>query len=62
MNPTVKTGYHIESQDQAIDLVCGMNVSTENNPLQTEYKGTIYYFCSPGCKEHFDIEPEMYVD
>jgi Cu+-exporting ATPase len=38
-----------------------MNVSYENAMARSEYNGQTYYFCSLGCKEDFDREPERYV-
>ena len=49
---------------EGIDLVCGTDVrelvSSTPTP-RTEYKGTIYYFCSEHCKEAFNKEPERYL-
>lgn len=46
----------------AIDPICKMEVDTENPPGgQSEYQGTSYYFCAPGCKVAFDQEPEKYL-
>ena len=43
----------------AIDPVCLMEVDTANPPGgQSEYQGTSYYFCGPGCKVAFDRGPE----
>ena len=43
----------------AIDPVCLMEVDTENPPGgRSEYQGTDYYFCGPGCKVAFDRDPE----
>ena len=43
----------------AIDPVCLMEVDTENpSGGQSEYQGTTYYFCGPGCKVAFDRDPE----
>ena len=43
----------------AIDPVCLMEVDTDNPPGgHSEYKGTDYYFCGPGCKVAFDRDPE----
>ena len=46
----------------AIDPICKMEVDTEN-PLggQSEYQGTTYYFCAPGCKKAFEQEPKKYL-
>ncbi len=46
----------------AIDPICKMEVDTDNpSGGQTEYQGTSYYFCAPGCKVAFDQEPEKYL-
>ena len=43
----------------SIDPICKMEVDTGNPPGgQSEYQGTIYYFCAPGCKVAFDREPD----
>ncbi|HEX9017538.1 MAG TPA: YHS domain-containing protein [Anaerolineaceae bacterium] len=43
------------------DPVCGMDVDPKNAQWKSDYKGTTYYFCSPGCKKDFDKEPERYL-
>ena len=46
----------------AIDPICKMEVDTDNpNGGSSEYNGTSYYFCAPGCKVAFDSEPEKYL-
>ncbi len=46
----------------AIDPICKMEVDTDNpNGGSSEYQGTTYYFCAPGCKVSFDAEPEKYL-
>ena len=46
----------------ALDPICKMDVDTETPPGgQSEYEGTTYYFCAPGCKVAFDKEPEKYI-
>ena len=46
----------------AIDPICKMEVDIDNPPGgQSEYQGTSYYFCAPGCKVAFDQEPERYI-
>ncbi len=45
------------------DLVCDMQVDEQeaaSKGLTSEYQGTTYYFCSPGCKRQFDQNPERY--
>jgi YHS domain-containing protein len=47
---------------KAIDPVCQMQVDTDNPPGgRSEYQGTSYYFCAPGCKRVFDQDPEKYL-
>lgn len=48
-------------QDTHRDPVCGMEVTYETAQARSEYNGQTYYFCSLGCKEDFDREPERYV-
>jgi YHS domain-containing protein len=46
----------------AIDPICKMEVDTDNPPGgQSEYQGTAYYFCAPGCKVAFERDPEKYL-
>lgn len=42
------------------DPVCGMQVEEQSATGKSEHKGETYYFCSAGCKERFDQEPERY--
>ncbi|MDF1515599.1 MAG: YHS domain-containing protein [Anaerolineae bacterium] len=46
---------------QVIDPVCGMTVEPETAAAKTEYQGTTYYFCAPGCKVAFEKQPEKYL-
>jgi YHS domain-containing protein len=43
------------------DPVCGMDATPETAAGKFEYKGTVYYFCSPGCKRDFEKDPEKYL-
>lgn len=45
-----------------VDPVCGMDVTPETAAATSEYKGTTYYFCAPGCKKSFDKDPEKYLN
>lgn len=45
----------------AKDLVCGMDVDEKTAQFTTKYKGKMYYFCAPGCKKTFDLNPEKFV-
>ncbi len=46
---------------QAIDPVCKMTVETQTAQHKSDYQGTTYYFCAPGCKRAFDKEPGKYL-
>lgn len=46
----------------AKDPVCGMSVDERRAVYKTEYKGKTYFFCSRGCKETFEKNPEKYVE
>ena len=46
----------------AKDPVCGMQVNKEKAAATSMYKGETYYFCKPGCKTHFDKEPEKLLE
>lgn len=43
------------------DHVCDMDVDEATAAAKTEYAGDTYYFCSQGCKEKFEADPENYV-
>ncbi|HDH04268.1 MAG TPA: YHS domain-containing protein [Nitrospirae bacterium] len=45
----------------AQDPVCNMDIEESKAGATTAYKGETYYFCSAGCKENFEKEPEKYV-
>ena len=46
----------------AVDPICQMDVDVDNPPGgQSDYQGSTYYFCAPGCKAAFDGEPEKYL-
>lgn len=45
----------------ARDPVCGMDVDEGQAAATSEYMGTTYYFCSKGCKQAFDQNPQQYV-
>jgi P-type Cu+ transporter len=45
----------------ALDPVCHMTVKDDKAAETSEFKGTTYYFCSPGCKASFDEDPGMYL-
>ena len=50
-----------EIHETAIDPVCGMTVDPGTARRTSEYQGTTFYFCSPGCKKAFDADPSGYL-
>jgi Cu+-exporting ATPase len=51
-----------EMADTVRDPVCGMMIDPNTAAGKSEYRGRTYYFCSPGCKQTFDAQPEKYAD
>jgi len=45
----------------AVDPICGMTVDPGSARHISEYKGRTYYFCSAGCKNEFDKQPETHM-
>ncbi len=45
----------------ATDPVCGMTVEPTTARKTSDYQGTTFYFCSPGCKKAFDADPAAYL-
>lgn len=56
------TERHWVMDTSIVDPVCWMDVARKSIAGKSEYNGRTYYFCSPGCKEAFDSDPELYVD
>lgn len=44
------------------DPVCGMKISKRKAAGVVEHHGTLYYFCSTGCREKFEKEPKKYTE
>ncbi len=56
-------GFQVEEkEDFVLDLVCGMELEPEEAKFTSTYKNKTYYFCSEGCKQHFDNDPEKYAE
>lgn len=49
------------SQPTYKDPVCGMEISRNTAPSETEYEGKTYYFCAPVCRDQFLEDPAKYV-
>ncbi len=45
----------------AVDPICKMDVDEDTAQFKSDYNGTTYYFCAPGCKKAFDENPEKYI-
>lgn len=52
---------HGHGGQAAKDPVCGMSVDPETAKHYTEHNGENYYFCSAGCKDKFEGDPEHYL-
>jgi hypothetical protein len=44
------------------DPVCGMRVDRYQTPHKTRWQEQTVYFCSAGCKDSFDADPDAYGD
>ena len=42
------------------DPICGMMVDEKKTTLKSEFAGQTFYFCAPGCKKKFDVDPSKY--
>ncbi len=51
----------MESTGTATDPVCGMMVNTRTAEYRSFRGDETYYFCSAGCKERFDKDPDKYL-
>ena len=49
-----------ERKSTHFDPVCGMTVDTQTAAGAAEFEGSTYHFCSLGCLESFEKEPEKY--
>jgi YHS domain-containing protein len=45
----------------AIDPICHMVVDEKTAKYTSSYNGKKYYFCAPGCKKAFEVNPKRYV-
>lgn len=45
----------------AKDPVCGMEIDERTAAGRSQYGGTTYYFCAPGCMQAFDDDPEKFL-
>lgn len=42
------------------DPVCGTNIDEQRAAGKSDYQGKTFYFCSQGCKQKFDENPQDY--
>ncbi|MPZ50666.1 MAG: YHS domain-containing protein [Dehalococcoidia bacterium] len=48
-----------EAPNQTVhDPVCHMDIDITAAAGRSDHDGKTYYFCSPGCKQDFDADPE----
>ena len=52
---------HQEGDATAVDPVCGMSVNPATAEHHSVHQNTTTYFCSAGCKESFDKDPDRYL-
>ncbi len=52
---------HQSNEQNFKDPVCGMEVSRTTAIEEFVYQGKPYYFCSGGCREAFEAEPDKYL-
>jgi xanthine dehydrogenase accessory factor len=48
------------STSEAVDPVCGMTVSAGASGRLVRHDGADYYFCSAGCRQAFEKDPDAY--
>ncbi len=51
----------VQATGAAVDPVCGMDVEIATARHLAQYEGTLYYFCSVGCRARFVRDPASYV-
>ena len=52
---------HTSAADKAIDPVCGMSVARDIGKPELTYMEETYFFCSQGCHDKFERDPEFYL-
>jgi Cu+-exporting ATPase len=48
-------------EENTIDPVCGMEVSTSSDERKVEHEGKTYFFCSSSCLQKFKNDPEEHL-
>jgi xanthine dehydrogenase accessory factor len=54
-------GDRVTESHMVVDPVCGMTVNMEKTQFRFEHDGTIYGFCSSGCRDRFAKDPEAFL-
>jgi Cu+-exporting ATPase len=63
MNMNMNSNVNLNGgENLAIDPICKMTVDEKTAKWVSEYKGEKYYFCAPGCKKAFDLNPEEWIN
>jgi YHS domain-containing protein len=52
---------NLETHVVVTDPVCGKEIKKADAVAAADYRGTIYYFCSPACKARFAAAPEQFI-
>lgn len=52
---------HQDNERAFKDPVCGMEISRLTAIDECDYLDKTYYFCSGGCREAFETDPEKYI-
>src|SRR5262245_5254802 len=45
---------------KVIDPVCGMQLDDQQTAITSQHMNRTYFFCSLGCKQQFDNDPQRY--
>lgn len=48
------------AQEKEKDPVCGMDVDPKTAAHRSNYQDRDYVFCSAGCKQQFDANPQQF--
>ena len=50
-----------QTDQDVVDPVCGMTISTTDSVGEVEHRGHTYYFCNDSCLQRFKADPEEFV-
>jgi uncharacterized protein len=59
--PEMLRSMNAAPESAAIDPVCGMTVDPKTATEHASHSGATYYFCSSGCREAFEKDPQRYL-